>query len=116
MNIRTQRPLELVCIDYLSLEPDSKGTKNILVMTDHFTKYAVAVPTADQKARTMAKALWNNFFIHYGFPERLHSDQGRDFESALIKDLCVLLEIKKNENHALPSLWKSCGAIQQDAS
>ncbi|XP_035862265.1 uncharacterized protein LOC118496109 [Sander lucioperca] len=95
VNIKTSRPLELVCMDYLSLEPDGKGTKNILVITDHFTKYAVAVPTADQKSRTVAKALWNNFFIHYGFPERLHSDQGRDFESALIKDLCMLLGIKK---------------------
>ena len=95
VNIQTNRPLELVCIDYLSLEPDGRGTKNILVITDHFTKYAVAVPTADQKAKTVAKALWNNFFIHYGLPERLHSDQGRDFESALIKELCLLLGIKK---------------------
>ncbi len=95
VNIETSRPLELVCMDYLSLEPDGKGTKNILVITDHFTKYAVAIPTADQKARTVAKALWNNFFIHYGIPERLHSDQGRDFESAVIKDLCLLLGIKK---------------------
>lgn len=95
VNIRTSRPLELVCIDYLSLEPDGRGTKNILVITDHFTKYAAAVPTADQKAKTVAKALWNNFFIHYGLPERLHSDQGRDFESVLIRDLCLLLGIKK---------------------
>ncbi len=95
VNIETSRPLELVCMDYLSLEPDDKGTKNILVITDHFTKYAVAIPTADQKARTVAKALWNNFFIHYGIPERLHSDQGRDFESAVIKVLCLLLGIKK---------------------
>ena len=95
VNIQTSRPLELVCMDYLSLEPDGRGTKNILVITDHFTKYAVAVPTPDQKAKTVAKALWNNFFIHYGFPERLHSDQGRDFESTLIKELCGLLGIKK---------------------
>uniref|UniRef100_A0AAY4C9X6 Gypsy retrotransposon integrase-like protein 1 n=1 Tax=Denticeps clupeoides TaxID=299321 RepID=A0AAY4C9X6_9TELE len=95
VNIKTSRPLELVCMDYLSLEPDGKGTKNILVITDHFTKYAVAVPTVDQKSKTVAKALWSNFFIHYGFPQRLHSDQGRDFESALIKDLCALLGIKK---------------------
>ncbi len=81
VNIQTSRPLELVCMDYLSLEPDGRGTKNILVITDHFTKYAVAVPTPDQRAKTVAKALWNHFFIHYGFPERLHSDQGWDFES-----------------------------------
>lgn len=60
VNIETSRPLELVCMDYLSLEPDGKGTKNILVITDHFTKYAVAIPTADQKARTVAKAIWSN--------------------------------------------------------
>lgn len=95
VNRETSRPLELVCMDYLSLEPDGKGTKNILVITDHFTKYALAIPSADQKARTVAKALWNDFFIHYGIAERLHSDQGRDFESAVIKDLCLLLGIKK---------------------
>ena len=95
VNIQTSRPLELVCMDYLSLEPDGRGTKNILVITDHFTKYAVAVPTADQRAKTVAKTLWNSFFVHYGLPERLHSDQGRDFESVLIKDLCQLLGIKK---------------------
>lgn len=61
VNMKTSRPLELVCMDYLSLEPDGRGTKNILVITDHFTKYAVAVPTPDQKEKTVAKAQWNNF-------------------------------------------------------
>ncbi|XP_024658169.2 retrovirus-related Pol polyprotein from transposon opus [Maylandia zebra] len=96
VNIKTSRPLELVCMDYLSLEPDSRGTKNILVITDHFTKFAVAVPTPDQKEKTVAKALWDKFIIHYGIPERLHSDQGRNFESAVIKNLCQMLGIKKS--------------------
>lgn len=96
VNIKTNRPLQLVCMDYLSLEPDGRGTKDILVITDHFTKYAVAVSTPDQKEKTVAKALWNNFLVHYGIPERLHSDQGRNFESAVIKNLCDLLGIKKS--------------------
>uniref|UniRef100_A0A9J8CSN7 Gypsy retrotransposon integrase-like protein 1 n=1 Tax=Cyprinus carpio carpio TaxID=630221 RepID=A0A9J8CSN7_CYPCA len=95
VNIKTTRPLELVCMDFLSLEPDRSNTKDILVITDHFTKYAVAVPTRNQKAQTVARCLWENFLVHYGFPERLHSDQGPDFESRLIKELCHIVGIHK---------------------
>ncbi|KAM4570191.1 uncharacterized protein PAE49_009394 [Odontesthes bonariensis] len=82
-------------MDYLSLEPDKSNTKDILVLTDHFTKYAVAIPTANQKAKTVAKCLWENFIVHYGIPERLHTDQGPDFESHLIKELCDIAGIEK---------------------
>ncbi len=95
VNIHTSRPMELVCMDFLSLEPDSHNTKDILVITDHFTRYAVAIPTRDQKASTVTKCLWEQFLSHYGFPERLHSDQGRDFESRTIKELCALAGIRK---------------------
>lgn len=46
------------------------------------------MPTPNQKARTVAKHLWENFVVHYGFPEKLHSDQGPDFESKTIKEFC----------------------------
>lgn len=94
-NIQTSYPLELVCMDYLSIEPDSKDTRNVLVITDHFTKFAVATPTKDQKANTVAKTLWENFIVHYGFPSRLLSDQGRDFESHTIKELCSVIGAEK---------------------
>lgn len=94
-NIQTTYPLELVCMDYLSIEPDSHDTRNILVITDHFTKFAIAIPTRDQKAKTIAKALWENLIAPYGFPSRLHSDQGRDFESHTIKELCSIIGAEK---------------------
>lgn len=95
VNIQTSRPMELVCMDFLSVEPDSSNAKDILVITDHFTKYAIAIPTKDQKARTVARCLWDNFLLHYGFPEKLHSDQGPDFESRTIQELCKVAGIRK---------------------
>ena len=88
-------PLELVCIDYLSLEPSKGGLENILVLTDHFTRLAYAVPTRHQTARTTAKALYENVFIHYGFPAKLHSDKAQHFESKVTIHLCNLAGIRK---------------------
>lgn len=95
VNVSTTRPLQLVCMDFLTLEPDRSNTKDVLVITDHFTKYALAIPTPNQKAKTVAKCLWEQFICHYGYPERLHSDQGPDFESHLIKELCEVAGVRK---------------------
>lgn len=43
--ITSSGPMDLVCIDFLSLEPDTRGMDSILVVTDHFTRYAQAFPT-----------------------------------------------------------------------
>lgn len=56
--ITSNGPLALVCIDFLQIEPDNKGVANVLVVTDHFTRYAQAFPTKDQKSLTAAKVLW----------------------------------------------------------
>ena len=93
------RPLELVHIDYLTIKAstNSKSDKDIiiLVVTDHFTRYAQAYVTSSEKAPVVARTLWDNFFVHYGFPEKILSDQGWNFESLLISKLCELTQIKK---------------------
>uniref|UniRef100_A0A9J7XIM1 Integrase catalytic domain-containing protein n=1 Tax=Cyprinus carpio carpio TaxID=630221 RepID=A0A9J7XIM1_CYPCA len=88
--------MDLVCIDFLSMEPDSRGISNVLVVTDHYTRYAQAFPAKNQKALTVAKILVEKYFIHYGLPVRIHSDQGRDFESRLIRELLTTLGIRKS--------------------
>ena len=95
VNIVSTAPMEVVCIDYLSLERSKGGYENILVITDHNTRYAQAIPTRNQTVQTTAKALFQNFFLHHGFPARIHSDQGANFESKLIQSLCSLTGMRK---------------------
>ena len=93
--IYVTQPWELVHMDYLSLEPSKGNIENVLVITDHLTRYALAHPSKTQTAQATARILWDNFICHYGFPEKFISDQGRNFESDLIKELCKIAGVKK---------------------
>ena len=96
-NIEASYPMELVHIDYLTIESNkTEKDINILVVTDHFTRLAhKPFVTPSQTASVVAKTLWDKFFMYYGIPEKILSDQGRNFESSLIAELCKLTGVKK---------------------
>ena len=94
-NIVATHPLELVHLDYLCLEPWKGLEENVLVITDHFTRYTQAYVTRTQTAQTMVKTLWDKFIVHYGLPEKILTDQGQNFESQLVADFCELMGVQK---------------------
>ena len=93
--IIASQPMELVHMDFLSIEPSKENIENVLVITDHFTRYAQAYSSKTLTAQATAKLLWENVIRHYGFPEKFLSDQGRNFESELISELCKLAQVEK---------------------
>ncbi len=94
-HLLTFRPMERLAIDFLKLDRGHGGVEDVLVMTDSFTKFAQAVPCKDQTAPVVAKVLRDHWFGCYGIPAQLHSDQGRNFESGLIKEICGLYGVQK---------------------
>lgn len=52
-----------------------------------FSKFTQVIPTKDQRATTVAKVLVKEWFHRLGIPNGLHSDQGRNFESVIIREL-----------------------------
>ncbi|KAL2087418.1 hypothetical protein ACEWY4_016246 [Coilia grayii] len=100
VSIKSSAPMELVCVDFWSAEDSKQRSVDVLVVTDHFTKLAHAFPCANQTAKQVAKKLWDNVFCVYGFPQRIHSDQGTNFESKLIAELLRLAGVAKS--HTTP--------------
>ena len=96
-SIESSYPLEIVHMDFLVIgsKKDPNKEINVLVVTDHFTRYAQAFVTTSQTAHTVATTLYEKYLVYYGWPDKLHSDQAGNFESKLIAELCQIAQVQK---------------------
>ncbi|GFU29152.1 retrovirus-related Pol polyprotein from transposon 412 [Trichonephila clavipes] len=91
-------PFERIAFDILGPLPrTASGNKYLLVVMDYFTKWPEVYPIPDQEAPTVAEAVVQHWISRYGVPLQLHSDQGRNFVSAVLKGVCELLGIDKTK-------------------
>ena len=110
-SIKVGYPMQLVATDILGPLPESGGNSYILVVGDYFTRWTEAYPIPNQEAATVAKKLTEEFFFRFSPPEQLHTDQGRQFESELVSEICKLLGIAKT--HMTPYYPQSDGLIER---
>ena len=95
-------PGERVAIDVLGPLPESSsGNRYLLVLMDYFTKWPEAYALPNQEATTVATAMLQGFVSRFGIPHELHSDQGRNFESAVFKGMCDMLGVTKTRTTPL---------------
>ena len=94
VNYAVGYPLDRVGVDLMGPFPQTTtGNRYILVVGDYFTRWMEAYAVPDQQAETVARRFVLDFVSRLGAPLRLVSDQGRQFVSEIMKDVCKLLQI-----------------------
>ena len=90
-----EEPFKRIALDIVGpLNKSKRGHKYILVICDYATKYPEAIPLKTIDSETVANALIETF-SRVGLPGEILSDQGSNFMSALMVQLCLLLKINK---------------------
>ena len=106
------RAFERIAIDILDTRKvTNKGNQYILVIYDYFTKWMDAFALKRHTAQIVAEVIVKRFVLYHGIPTRIHSDQGREFESELFSHLLKMLDIEKTRT--APYRAQSNGAVER---
>ena len=99
INIPVGRPWQMVAVDILEVPLSSCNNRYLLVIQDYFTKWPEAIPLPDQTATRITTEL-TKFFSRFGLPDVLHSDQGRNFESTVLRQTLQAFGVAKSRTTA----------------
>jgi hypothetical protein len=89
-------PFEMLGVDILGPLPETKkGNEYVLVFTCYLSKWVEAFPMKKIDAKTVAKLLIDEIICRHSAPKVLLSDQGAQFMSSLIKEVCEYFKTKK---------------------
>jgi hypothetical protein len=99
---RKLRPLELpdipwteVTADFTTDLPPSKGFDSLLVVVDRFSKEVEFIPwNKTTTSLDTAQLYLHNVWKNHGLPSSIVSDQGSQFASQVMRDLCKQLGIQ----------------------
>ena len=90
-------PMEFICMDLVGpISPQtSRGSKYILTVIDMLTGYTIAVPITDKRSETVCKAYRDSVYCIFGGSSRILTDNGTEFKSKEMKQICEDLDIKQ---------------------
>ena len=93
-------PREMLAMDVGSFPPSKKGNDCFLMMLDSNTKFMAVEAMKGQKAEVVKSALWNKWFPYMGVPGILLSDQAKNMDGKVVRQLCKDLGIEKIRSSA----------------
>ena len=96
-NIQSGYFNELVQYDHLKICPSDSNNTGILVIIDHFSKFAEAVPCShhDYDAVTTSRLLLQKWFARHGTPTRMQSDNAPNLTAEVSNEFLKAAHVTK---------------------
>lgn len=89
-----QKPFDIVTIDTIGpFSMSEQGNTYAVTLICHLTKYLVSMPIPNKEAKTVAKALIDNFVLIYGPMREIVTDAGSEYKNKTLDELCQMLHI-----------------------
>ncbi|KRZ60461.1 Transposon Tf2-6 polyprotein [Trichinella nativa] len=88
------RRFDHVHVDIVGPLPPSRGFSYLLTVIDRFTRWPEVVPLTNTSADSVCRAFLSTWVARFGIPSIVTTDQGRQFQSALWRELTTTLGIK----------------------
>lgn len=108
-----QSIFDTVIIDTIGPLPMSEnGNLYAVTMICDFSKYLVSVAIPNKEAKTVAKAIFENFILIYGIMKEIRTDCGTEYKNQIVSELCKLLKIE--HSFSLPYRHESVGSIERN--
>lgn len=94
--LKVSYPFELVGIDIVGpFKTTKRSNKYVLVCVDYFTNWIEAAPLKTLEAEETANLFFKIIITRHGCPSKILTDQGTQFTSNLLKNLCTKLGVTK---------------------
>ena len=88
------RTMARMSMDIKEMPESELGFRHILVCVCEFTNWMKTIPLADQKAQTIAMALYFKIFCEYGTPKAIICDEAPAFQSVALQEYFKALNIQ----------------------
>ena len=109
--IHTTHLFERFGLDFVGpLTETLAKNKYILVITEYYTRWPMAVATESANAETTAKVLYREVFCTFGPSNEILTDRGTHFANNLISSLCEIIQV--NHKFSTPYHPQTNGLVE----
>lgn len=107
------KPFDTIQLDTIGpLMKSNNGYKYAITLVCELTKYLVAIPIVDKSAKSIARAIFEEFILIYGPMRSLRTDRGTEYTNEIIAEILSIMKIKHNISTAYHH--QSLGGVERN--